>query len=404
MTSYAHAYLLLAPGLLTSTAQEQFGKPIHGILIVKTADGYVVLYEPFPGHLVTALGGSPEKWDGGGLLFVQDWPKVTVADVLQIVTGNAAKICLRSGDGEAGNLEIPKDREDAVAESVNPKLSQAGMSPPEIQIVVENRSAGGAHPGGRLRIISPVVALKDGPARAFSWLFVDIWFRELSWDIAQKGLSDQLAVNDLLALNLLAAGPPAPAPKMVEATAERPLQALENIITEFETLIAKENVDEVRDILPFLAKQAHWVMLSPTARQVWPEKMLGNKWRVDFVVRESDDRYVATEIESPKKRLYKTGDNVDPYAEWTHAEQQVRDYCNFIDNNRDYVEREEGLPGIHKPRGVVVIGRRETLTDEGKRKLAERNADNGRFRAVTFDDLLDQARTVLLRLRSLISP
>src|ERR1019366_4883801 len=108
--------------------------------------------------------------------------------------------------------------------------------------------------------------------------------------------------------------------------------------------------------------------------------------------------------ESPKKRLYKSGQAIEPYAEWTHAEQQVRDYCNFIDMNRDYVDREEDLTGVLRPRGLVIIGRRESLSKEGKQKLAERNADNGRYQTITFDDLLDQAKAVVQRLMVLIAP
>lgn len=211
-------------------------------------------------------------------------------------------------------------------------------------------------------------------------------------------------MNDALGLNVLAGHPPVPLPNVVEVKTDRPLLPLEKVIAEFEALIAKEDVDEVRDVLPFLGKPEHWVILSPTAQHIWPEKMLGNKWRVDFVVKEFDGTYTATEVESPKKRLYKTGQAVEPYAEWTHAEQQVRDYCNFIDMNRDYVEREEGLAGVLRPRGLVIIGRRETLTEEGKKKLAERNTDNGRYQTITFDDLLDQAKTVVKRLMMLIAP
>ena len=131
--------------------------------------------------------------------------------------------------------------------------------------------------------------------------------------------------------------------------------------------------------------------------------MLGSKYKVDFVVKETTDTYVAIEIESPNKRVYKPGKEVDPYSEFTHAEQQVRDYCNYIDWNRDSVEREEGLDGIFRPRGLVVIGRRRDLSVEGARKLKERNADSGRYTVIVYDDLIDQAREMVNRLRLLVS-
>jgi hypothetical protein len=405
ITTYVDAYSTIAPDILTGVAKEQFAHKIHATLIVRAADGYVVLYEPSPPELLANITGNLEKTEAGGF-FLCNWAAYTVSDVLQVVSGNGVKVCTHVEEGGTGRLEIPKDREDTIASSVNIRLKQAGISPPQIRILEESgRAVGGARRRGRIRIISPLVRLAGGDTvRAFPWLFTDIWLGELSWEIARIGLSDALAVSDLLGLNELASGPPIPAPKVVEVKTDQPLLPLERIIDEFEALIAKDDVDEVRDVLPFLGKAEHWVILSPTAQHVWPEKMLGNKWRVDFVVRESDGTYTAIEVESPNKRLYKTGQAVEPYAEWTHAEQQVRDYCNFIDMNRDYVEREEGLAGILRPRGLVIIGRRERLTKEGKQKLAERNADNGRYQTITFDDLLDRAKAVVQRLVALIAP
>jgi hypothetical protein len=109
-------------------------------------------------------------------------------------------------------------------------------------------------------------------------------------------------------------------------------------------------------------------------------------------------------VESPRKRLYKAGSAVEPFQEWMHAEQQVRDYCNFIDMNRDYIEREEALPGIHRPTGLVIIGRRNEISAEGRRKLAERNGEGGRYQTITFDDLIDQVKSVAKHLRVLVSP
>lgn len=403
--AYADAYSTIAPDILTGVAKEQFARKIHSTLMGKAADGYVVLYEPSPPELLAGITDNTEMTALGGF-FAFDWSEHTLSDVLQMMSGNCVKICTRTEEDGIGRVEIPKDRDDTVATSVNPRLKEAAAPLPQIHIVVEpGREGSGLRRRGRVRINSPLVTLEGGDTvRAFPWLFADIWHGELSWDIAQIGLSDKLATNDLLELNVFAGGAPVAPPKVVEVKTDQPLFQLERIIADFEALIAREDVEEVRDVLPFLGKPEHWIILSPTAQHVWPEKMLGNKWRVDFVVRESDGTYTAIEVESPKKRLYKTGKAVEPYAEWTHAEQQVRDYCSFIDANRDYVEREEDLNGILRPRGLVIIGRRETLTKEGKKKLAERNADNERYQTITFDDLLDQAKAVVQRLMALIAP
>ena len=397
-TAYALAYSELAPELLTGVMKVHFGHNLHAIQIARTSDGYIVLYEPAPPDLLAGIGATTEMVEAGGF-FLRDWSEYSLSDILQEVSGNGIKI----GTRQEGGIELPKDRDDTIRTAVNPRLKEAKIPLPQIHILREADEKGRRN--GRMRITSPLITLPGGATvRAYPWLFADLWFGELTWDIARKGLSDYLAMNDVLGLNQFAAFAQAATPQVIEVKDDKPLLPLEKIIAEFEDLIGRDDVDEVRDVLPFLRKKEHWVLLSPTALHVWPEKMLGNKYRVDFVVRESDGTYTATEIESPKKRLYKTGESADPFAEWTHAEQQVRDYCNFIDANRDYVEREEGLTGVHRPRGLVIIGRRDMLTAEGKKKLAERNADNGRHKTMTFDDLLDQAKTVVERLMALIAP
>lgn len=402
VTAYVDAYSSMALNVLSGIAKEQFAHNIHATRIVRAADGYVVLYEPSQFELLDGSGAQAEMAAADGL-FLFNWHEYTVSEILQILSENSIKVCVPTDNG--AGIEIPKDREGSVGIALNARLKHSGIAPPQIHLIETPVREDGGHYRGRERIVSPLVTLPSGETvRAFRWFFVDIWRGELSWEIAQKGLSDALAVNDLLGINALAGVPLAPPEEVVEVKTHQPLLPLEKVIAEFEVLIGKEDVDEVRDILPFLGKTEHWVILSPTAQQVWPEKMLGNKWRVDFVVKESDGTYIAIEVESPKKRLYKTGQSVDPYAEWTHAEQQVRDYCNFIDMNRDYVEREEGLSGILRPRGLVIIGRRETLSETGKNRLSERNADNGRYQTITFDDLLDQAKAVVERLMALISP
>ena len=168
---------------------------------------------------------------------------------------------------------------------------------------------------------------------------------------------------------------------------------LKSLLHEFQELLDKPDVDEVRDIQPFLADPRRWILLSPTRKHVWPQKWLCNKFKVDFEVQESDDSYTAIEIESPQFPIYTKA--LDPHHKLTHAEQQVRDYCEYVDQNRDSVEREEGLPGIYRPRGVVIIGRRKMLTPEALRKLVARNREHGRFTVMVYDDLIDRVKAVM---------
>ena len=125
------------------------------------------------------------------------------------------------------------------------------------------------------------------------------------------------------------------------------------------------------------------ILLSPTCKRVWDQKTLGSGLKVDFVIQEADDTYTAIEIESPRFTLF-TKKNHDPTKELKHAEKQIRDYCDFIDRNLEYVRGEEDLKGIFFPRGEIVIGRRKDLTGKGARSLCSLNQNRGRFKFKKF--------------------
>lgn len=404
--AYATAYARHSPDMLTGAAKERFHHSVHSTILIRTADGFLVLYEPTPPGYLVSLGADSESIGKGGFIFF-DWSKQGIAETIQGLTGNRIKVGYCETNASTAKVILPEDNKEAVDWMVHERLKQAGVQPPAVHIIdkMPGVKEGEHAENGRIRIVSPLVRLESGEiTRAFTWLFADIWYGELSLELARKGLADLLAVNDIAGILLLSAIVLERTAEAAKVSVTSPLLPLEKVIADFQALIERDDVDEVRDVLPFLAKPEHWVILRPTCEAVWPEKMLGNKWRVDFIARDGDKSYIAIEVESPKKRLYKSGPVVEPYQEWMHAEQQVRDYCNFIDMNRDYVEREEGLPGIFRPRGIVIIGRRGELSQEGRKKLAERNADSGRYQTITFDDLLDQARNVVARLRAVIAP
>jgi hypothetical protein len=82
--------------------------------------------------------------------------------------------------------------------------------------------------------------------------------------------------------------------------------------------------------------------------------------------------------------------------ELTHAINQIHDWMQHIQDHRDDVER--SVPGISpNPRGLIVMGRSASLTDENRRKLAT-IAANTRMRILTYDDVLAAARAALEQL------
>lgn len=403
---YTLDYNRLAGKGLHGKAAELFAEPISFQLLIRAKDGYLAIYEPnLPTYIKIAMPeieGPPQPG-----CFLYDHSQYPLSEILQTLTRNTIKIAYPSiGKPATEALVPPIDLPDMVSGGMLvPAFRESKSQLPRViitpNVLVKNGIVTGLR-SGRIHIATPLLN-KDGTvSRLFSAPFIDLWIGELNWDVTAVSLAEALAISDLAGLDVLATSPLLPD----SAVSIRPLDptaAVESIIVEFERLLDKPDVDEVRDIQPFLAEPKRWFLLSPSCKNVWSQKMLGNKFRVDFVVQEATDTYVAIEIESPTKQLYKGGKAGAPYAEFTQAEQQVRDYCNYIDMNRDSVEREEDLAGIFKPRGLVVIGRRRDLSVDAARKLRERNADEGRYKILVYDDLIDQARQTIARLKSLIS-
>jgi hypothetical protein len=403
---YSYEYSRIAGQLLNAETLELYPSRIHTPVVIKVSDGYLVFYEPGPAEYLAKfpIGSNIDIQDEG--LVILNPSGSSVSETIQGLTDNSITLSIAPATkGDWKIQDLPENIPGAVDWMFSSELKELSARPPEIQLLALPRQAGtqdDVYGHNRIRVISPVLATADGnPVRAFTWLFVDLWLGDIGWDHTIKGFVEALAFNDALAVSQFSSVVH-PLNKVIQLDIGQPLSPLKNRVREFRELIEQENVDEVRDVLPFLSRPENWFLLSPTCEHVWPEKMLGNKWRVDFLVREPGNLYTAIEIESPTKRLYKTGKEIEPYNELYHAEHQVRDYCNFIDRNLDYVEREEGLTGIYKPNGVVVIGRRAMLSPEGAKKLEERNADSTRYTIMTFDDLIEQAEAMVRRLEAIV--
>ncbi len=399
---YSYEYSRIAGQLLNSEALRLYPSRLHTPLVIKVSDGYLVFYEPGPAEYLPKFPFAANIDIQVEGLIVLNPSGSSVSETIQALTDNSIKLSIVPATKGGWKTQVlPEDIPGAVDWMLSPELKELSAKPPQIQLLALPRQSGtqdSPYGHNRIRVISPVLEIADGkPVRAFTWLFVDLWLGDIGWDHTIKGFAEALAFNDTLAVSQFSSVA-YPLNKGIQVDIGQPLSPLRNRVREFRELIEQEDVDEVRDVLPFLSRPENWFLLSPTCEHVWSEKMLGNKWRVDFLVREPGNLYTAIEIESPTKRLYKTGRDIEPYTEFHHAEQQVRDYCNFIDRNRDYVEREEGLTGVFKPNGLVVIGRRATLSPEGAKKLEERNADNSRYTIKTFDDFIDQVEAMIRRL------
>lgn len=169
------------------------------------------------------------------------------------------------------------------------------------------------------------------------------------------------------------------------------IQAIDGLsqkINEFELLLKKPDIHEKKDIHPFLLENPF--ILHPNPEDSWSEVPigLGREYQMDFMFREADGEYVIVEIENSKHKLFNK--NGDFSAPLNHAQRQVEDWQDWIDDNLSTVQKK--YPGIISPRGLVIIGRSKDLSDVEKRKLQRRNINlRGRLKVITYDELIANA-------------
>ena len=392
---YALQYNRHSKDVLTESASAYYPTEIRFVMFVRAKDGYFALYAmDYPEGLCEATGITK---DAPLPIVPFDRRNQTVSEVIQLWTDNHLKVLVPNvGDALEEAWSPPPDVPEASDVMISPTLRDDGVTIPQLTVSamaeIEQGHITKLCPG-RIRAISPLVQTSEGSfVRQFTWLFADFWFGELTREVLHLPNTVQLLLADLQVLQWtmdLAL----PAQDVVSNASKNADTVIRKVLDDFERLLDKPQVDEVADIQPFLADPKHWILLSPNRKHVWPQKKLGNKWQVDFLIRESDDSYTAVEIESPNFPLFTKA--LDPHHKLTHAEQQVRDYCEYIDQNRDTVEREEGLTRIFRPRGMVVIGRRKMLSDDAMRKLVARNRDAGRYTVMVYDDLIDRVNSIL---------
>lgn len=177
---------------------------------------------------------------------------------------------------------------------------------------------------------------------------------------------------------------------------DRVVAELEVAIDEFEQVLEAQSNDEER-VQIFLSAKRNQILLDPGALSIIPKVKLGSEYVPDFVIQTTPEQYVLVEIERPGLPvLTKEG---RPRAELTHAQQQVKDWFDWIGRHSEYAR--SIMPGISEPEGWVVMGRRSSIPTEHKHVLARDNAESRRITTKTYDDLLDRAKQHLDNLRTL---
>ena len=161
------------------------------------------------------------------------------------------------------------------------------------------------------------------------------------------------------------------------------------LLDEYEKLLNSDPQEEV--LQEFLVKNP--TLLSPTYVRFWSKVSFGNRVS-DFVFREAAGDYLLVEIERPSKKLFiKTGDTSSAL---NHAQNQIADWKRYIEDNLNTVQTELGLDKMSpNPKSLIVIGRSNTVSEEGRRKLGTMRSDNPRQTIMTYDDLLDNAKAAI---------
>lgn len=169
-------------------------------------------------------------------------------------------------------------------------------------------------------------------------------------------------------------------------------------INGFEDLLASDP-EEWRAQM-FLGLPRNKILLDPSVKAVTPEVKLGSEHRIDFVLELPQQRHVLVEIERPRDRLYtKDGDPADRHK---HGQQQIMDWIEWLDENRDYARKNiPALRTVKEPEYRLIIGLRRNTSEKHQKALTRKNVELHRIETMTFDDLLDRAKQHLTNLRSM---
>jgi len=176
--------------------------------------------------------------------------------------------------------------------------------------------------------------------------------------------------------------------RLVDMVIDSHLVLSVDLIQEFADLLDR-GPDREEELQLFLTE--HPILLDPFVTVLHSKQQLGSDFITDYVLRRMNDEYILVEIENSTDTIFKPDGSFTP--EVMTAVGQVRDFQAWVAENLGYARKK--LSGITRPAGLVVIGRRCDLNETSARRLAEENySRRGHIKIVTYDDLVDQARSV----------
>jgi hypothetical protein len=160
-----------------------------------------------------------------------------------------------------------------------------------------------------------------------------------------------------------------------------------DLLAEFQALL--DGPEE--PVHQFLRRTPH--LLCPSYERCLSKVKFGDTVS-DFVLLDPREGYILVEIEAPTRPIMRQDGH--PRAELSHAVHQVLDWIRFVQENRATVEESLDLRGISPtPRGLVVIGRSDSLSEDDRRFIATMETMTPRLRIMTYDDVLRSAKIAL---------
>ena len=171
---------------------------------------------------------------------------------------------------------------------------------------------------------------------------------------------------------------------VVRLISEASIRLTPRVLDDFEALINARKSESAYQRL----FERHPVLIDPLAAEIVPQQRLGGEYATDFALRRHDGGWTLVEIEKPQDALFTARD--DFTAKFTHAFGQVLDFQQWVDGNVAYAERH--MPGAQAPRGVLIMGVREGLSERQNLKLKQFAENSRRVEIVTYDELLARGR------------
>jgi len=181
---------------------------------------------------------------------------------------------------------------------------------------------------------------------------------------------------------------------LLQLILERDLPINSTLLEEFSSLLdsSPEREEELHSFLVL-----NPILIDPLANEIRSKHELGDDFITDFIIRRLGNDYILVEIERSDQSLFNK--NGDFSRALTHAIRQVLDFQTWIADHHEYANSK--LPGIARPKGLVIIGRKDTSDKVMKRRLDEENfSRRGHIEIVTYDDLLETAETLYNNLKN----